>query len=879
MPALTATYRLQFGPGFRFDEAAAVAPYLAALGISHVYCSPYLQAGPDSTHGYDVADPTRVSDDLGGEAAHGRFLEVLKEQGLGQILDIVPNHMSGDPRANRWWWDLLEHGRYARSAPYFDLNWSPRDPKLQDKVLLPVLGDHYGRTLERRELQVVRDGASLEVAYHDRRMPLTPHSLDTVFSALEDHLGRGDVSALAAAIRTLPPGHDDAEGMYQEQARIRGEFEELLAEEPAVAQALDAIVAEINASPATLDGILSRQHYRLAYWRTGSHEINYRRFFVENALVGVCIENERVFGAMHGTILRGVRDGWVDGLRVDHIDGLRDPERYLERLREQAPEVWIGVEKILDEGESMPASWPVDGTTGYDFLNRVSGLFVDPSAEDVLTEFYAEFTGESVDYPAQVREKKLHVLRTGLASEVNRLALLLLDISEKHWRYRDYTLEELGDVLRELLAAFPVYRTYTRPEVPSVSEQDQRYIEEAVGRAKASRPDVDPMVFEFLCDLLLLRGRGEAEIDFVLRFQQLSGPAMAKGVEDTLFYTYNRLVSLNEVGGNPHRFGVTAEEFHEACRATLADWPRTMTATSTHDTKRSGDVRARLHLLSETPDEWRDAVRRWSRNNERHRRDDSPSRNDEYLLYQTLVGAWPIEADRAVAYMIKAAREAKTQTKWIEPSESYESALEGFVRAVLEDDAFVSDLQGFVAPRVLPGRINGLAQVLLKLAAPGFPDTYQGTELWDLSLVDPDNRRPVDYEIRRRLLEELPRLSPEDVMARMDEGLPMLWLLHRGLHLRRRRPRALGRDGAYTPLSAEGSKAAHVVAFSRGDEAMAVAPRWPLRLAGDWAGTTLALPDGNWTHVLTGDSFRGTVPLEELLRRFPVALLEREEGA
>lgn len=876
MEPLRATYRLQMRAEFGFDEAAAVVPYLAALGVSHVYCSPYLQAGPGSTHGYDVADPTRVSDDLGGPEAHARFLEALRRNGLGQVLDIVPNHMTNQGRANRWWWDLLEYGRGSRYAPYFDINWHPHDPKLEGKILLPFLGDHYGRLLEQGEIRLVREGARFVVRYGDHEMPVTPGSLNVLLASAADRVGPGPLHDIAAAHGSLPSAQDDPDGLYREVEALHERLEAVLAQE-AEAEAVDAVVAEWNAAPAALDSLLSSQHYRLSFWRTGSGEINYRRFFVENALVGMCIENERVFGALHGRVFGWVRDGDVDGLRVDHIDGLRDPESYLQRLREQARDAWIGVEKILDPEERLPESWPIQGTSGYDFLNAVNGLFVDPEGEGPVTDLYADFTGRSLEYVEQVREKKLLVLRTGLASEVFRLALLLLSISEKHWRYRDYTIAELGEVLNELIASFPVYRTYTRPETSSVSDQDQRYVHAATERAQAFRPDIDPQAFEYIRDLLLLRMRGETEDDFVLRFQQLSGPAMAKGVEDTLFYTYNRLVALNEVGGDPDRFGVSPEDFHAYCAHLQQAWPHTMTTTSTHDTKRSEGVRARLALLSEIPEAWAGAVRRWADRNARHRRDDdTPSRNDEYLLYQTLVGAWPIEPDRAAAYMQKAVREAKERTDWVEPDAAYEEGLEAFVRACLDDSGFCGDLAAFVAPLVGPGRVNAMAQLVLKLAAPGLPDTYQGTELWDLSLVDPDNRRPVDYALRQRLLEELRGLSAEAVLARADEGLPKLLVLHRGLQLRARRPEAFGAEAAYAPLPVRGSRARHAVAFARGGRVAAVVPRLLLGLEEGWAGTMLDLPAGTWRHAFTDETFQGpSLPLERLFQGFPVALLER----
>jgi (1->4)-alpha-D-glucan 1-alpha-D-glucosylmutase len=872
-----ATYRLQLRPGFGFDDAAAIVPYLAELGFSHVYCSPYLQAGPGSTHGYDVADPGRVNAELGGPEAHRRFVEALRREGLGQVLDIVPNHMTNKGRANRWWWDLLEYGRWSRSAIYFDLNWHPFDPKLHNKVLLPILGEHYGALLARGDLLVRREGPRFIVRYGEHEMPLKPRSLESLYSAAADRLGPGAFAQLAARVRTYPKEWEDAEALYWEAGEVERALEDLLQHEPGVGETLDAVVAELNASPALLDDLLRGQHYRLAYWRTGSREINYRRFFVENALVGVCVEHERVFGSMHGKVLQWVREGLVDGLRIDHIDGLRDPQAYLDRLREQAQDAWIVVEKILETDEAMPMAWPVQGTTGYDFLNVVLGLFIDPRGEEPLTRFYAEYTGQPVEYPPQVREKKLRILSTSLASEVYRLTLLLVDISEQHWQYRDYTVDELLDVLREFLACFPVYRTYTRPGHGEVSEQDRRIVLQATERAKFHRPDAAPQLFDYIRDLLLLNTGGPLEADFVYRFQQLGGPAMAKGVEDTLYYTYNRFVALNEVGGHPQHFGTSPDRFQAFCSGLQARWPLTMTATSTHDTKRSEGVRARLCLLSEIPDAWRAAVERWTAMNERHRTPGVPDPNDEYLFYQTVVGAWPLGVERAREYMLKAIREAKVHTDWTEPVAAYEEPLLSFVQGALEDPEFTADLERFVAPLIPPGRVNALAQALLKLAGPGLPDTYQGTELWDLSLVDPDNRRPVDYALRRRLLGELDALSVEEMLARSDEGLPKLWMLRQALRLRARRPEACGPDAGYRPLTAQGKKAMHAVGFVRTEKVAAVVPRLILGLANDWGDTTIELPEGAWQNVLTSEPVNGeSVAAQALLGRFPVALLERE---
>ena len=789
-----ATYRVQLHPGFGFDEAASIAPYLAELGVSHLYSSPYLQAAKGSTHGYDVVDPTRVNEELGGAEAHARFCRTLGEHGLGQVLDIVPNHMAITEPANLWWWDVLKNGPSSRYASYFDVDWDPPQERFRNTIVLPILGDHYGRVLEAGEIQLVRGEDGFEIHYFEHRLPVAPGTVDQ-----------------------------------------------------------DAPVEEINRDPDRLDAILSNQNYRLSFWRTAGRELDYRRFFDVHTLAGLRTEDPRVFADTHALVLDFVRRGVLDGLRIDHPDGLRDPEQYFERLRAAAPEAWIVVEKILEPGEKLPESWPVDGTTGYDFLNLAGGLFIDPEGEKPLTELCG-----CPDYRELVWQKKHLVLEELLAAEVNRVAEVFLQVCERHRRYRDFMRNELRAAVREVAACFPVYRSYVRAEIGKISADDEKHITIAIEAARARRPDLPPDLFDFFQDLLLLKVRGPVESELVMRFQQLTGPVMAKGVEDTAFFNYHRLVALNEVGGDPSRFGIPPEEVH---RALAEARPRSMLATSTHDTKRSEDVRARLALLSEIPDRWAQAVRRWLRG--------FSDPNVEHLLYQTLVGAWPIEAERVVAYMEKAAREAKGRTAWTRIDPEYEEELRSFVESVLADRDFVADLEAFVASLIEPGRINSLAQTLIKLTAPGVPDIYQGTELWNLSLVDPDNRRPVDYEERRRLLAELrSEPSPEEILARMEEGLPKLWVIRQGLRVQP--------AGSYDPIPARGARARHAFAFSRGGEVVTVVPRLVLGLGGDWKDTALDLPAGNWRNWLTGEEVEGgEVRLADLLCRFPVALLSK----
>ncbi len=787
VPTPLSTYRLQLHAGFGFDAAAAVASYLKNLGVTHAYCSPYLQAAAGSTHGYDVVDPSRVNEELGGEEGHSRFCRALLEAGLGQVLDIVPNHMSIDPRGGRrnlWWWDVLENGPASRYAAYFDVDWDPPQARLRNTVLLPILGDHYGRVLEAGEMKLVRNGGGFEIHYHEHRMPVAPRSLDTLLAEAARRCGSPDLAFIADALARLPISTStDRESVlvrHRDKEVLRGQLNRLSAEKPEVAAAVDAQVAAVNADPDLLDALLERQNYRPAFWRTAGRELDYRRFFDVHSLVGLRAEDERVFSDTHARVLDWVEKGILDGLRVDHPDGLYDPQGYFERLRRRAPGAWVVAEKILEPGEPLPADWPVAGTTGYDFLNLVNGLFVDPAGEGPLTELWAELSGESVDWPEIVREKKHLVLEQLLASDLNRLAELFLAVCERHRRHRDYTRFELRLALSEVAACFPVYRTYVRAqggEGQEVGARDVRYLEDAIAAARVRRSDLASDLFDFLRDLLTLTIAGEIEGELAMRFQQLTGPVMAKGLEDTAFYTFLRLTALNEVGGDPGRFGVAPEDFHRACRENQERWPESMLATSTHDTKRSEDVRARLDLLSEIPEEWAAAVRRWRTLNEKHWGENPPDRSAEYLLYQTLVGAWPIDSERLWTYLEKAIREAKRKTSWTRPDPAYEAAVRGFAEGVLADSTFLADLAAFVAPLVAPGRVSSLAQVLLKLTAPGVPDFYQGSEIWDLSLVDPDNRRPVDYELRRRLLADLEgNPTPEAILARVDEGLPKLWL-------------------------------------------------------------------------------------------------------
>jgi (1->4)-alpha-D-glucan 1-alpha-D-glucosylmutase len=711
---------------------------------------------------------------------------------------------------------------------------------------------------------------------------MSPRSLPPILSAAAATTGSDYLAFLADSISQLPvftsTDQPSKLARHRDKTIIFKLLDTLLGETPFIAEAIDSALHEVNSDTERLHSVLENQNFRLAFWQTAGQELPYRRFFDVNSLVALCTESPQVFADTHALILRWLREGVLDGIRIDHPDGLRDPRSYFERLREQAQDVWIVAEKILEPGEKFRTDWPLDGTTGYDFLNQAGGLFVDTRNEEKFNRIYFAFTLESTDYPAVCRDKKHRVLRDLLGSDVNRLTHLLTDICELHRDQRDYTRQDALRAIREVVACFPVYRTYIVPAREEITGEDERYVNAATEASKKNRPEVDPDLFNFIRDLLLLRVRGRQESEFVMRFQQFCGPAMAKGVEDTVFYNYNRLVSLNEVGGDPGRFGVPPGEFHAYCEEVQMTHPRTMLASSTHDTKRSEDVRARMSLLSEMPDTWRQTLARWAAANEKFKTDDLPDRNTEYLLYQTLIGAWPISLERTLAYMEKACREGKSRTSWLAPNEPFESATRRFIESIYEDRSFMGDLEHFVEPLVEPGRINSLSQLLLKQTAPGIPDTYQGEELWDLSLVDPDNRRPVNYEQRRRLLAELPGLNIDQIWQRIDEGLPKLWTLRQTLRIRREHPEAFGDTAAYRPLQAAGAKAEHVVAFERGGKVVALLPRLVLQLQRDWGETALSLCAGAWHNALTGEIVTGgRFLVRDLLRSFPVALLVKDQ--
>jgi (1->4)-alpha-D-glucan 1-alpha-D-glucosylmutase len=874
------TYRLQFHKGFKFDDASAIADYLKALGITHVYSSPYLQAAPNSMHGYDVVDHRKVNEELGGNAGHERFCQKLGEVGLGQVLDIVPNHMSLGEQ-NRYWWDVLENGTSSRYASFFDIDWNSAEERLRDKVLVPILGDQYGRVLEAGGIKVMRQGSIFTVEAAGQALPVAPQSLPAILGRAADTSRSDTLSFLAASYGRLPtPDMTDRRTVlarHRDKVVLDRLLERLCAEEGSVCETIDRAVRELNQNSDGLDDFLNQQNYRLSYWKTADQQLGYRRFFDVNTLIGLRVEREYVFEETHALILKWLKQGVLDGVRVDHPDGLRDPLQYFQRLRERAPEAYIVGEKILARGEFLRDSWPIEGTSGYDFLNMAAGLLVDPDGLRRLGKVYRSFTGESTDFPPIAHDKKLAVEQEALGSDVNRLTNLFVDICECNREYRDFTRAEVRRAIREVAAYFEIYRTYVVPDRDEMTDEDRGFIERATQAAKEKRSDIDGALFDFIRDVLSMKVRGKKESEFVARFQQFTSPVMAKGVEDTAFYCFNRLTGLNEVGADPGRDGVTLDEFHTYNTKMQQTHPGTMLALSTHDTKRSDDVRARLAVLSEIPREFGKAVTKWSKSNARFRSGKWPDKGTEWFLYQTMVGAWPIDADRLKQYMQKATREAKLHTSWVANNQEFEDAVNNYIDAVLGDSGFTTEIDAFVEKILQAGRVNSLAQTLMKYTAPGVPDLYQGSELWDLSLVDPDNRRPVDYELRRRLLAESDGLDAAGVMARINEGLPKLWLIRRALQLRREHPEWFGTDAGYTPLAASGDDADYVVAYLRGESVITVAPRWTVKLSGAWGDTSLQLPEGGWRNRLTDEWIGGgEAKLSALLGRFPVALLMRE---
>jgi (1->4)-alpha-D-glucan 1-alpha-D-glucosylmutase len=948
----TATYRLQLSKHQTFSDAAGLVPYLAELGVSDLYASPVFAARPGSEHGYDVLDHSKLNPELGGERAFTTLAEVLRQHDLGVLLDLVPNHMCIAGDGNARWLDVLENGPSSSSAGFFDIDWRPPKAELVGRVLLPVLSKQYGQALE-EDLRISYDEGKFQLAYDGVRLPLDPTTWTHVLGPALGHLRRvhGDeqpfvleLESIMRALRHLPLRIEVESAKVRERAHesnvVRRRLVALIDESAEVRSALDEAVREINgrrgdpSSFERLEALLAAQGYRLSLWRVAAHEINYRRFFDINDLAAIRVEDDKVFQAVHRLPLELVAKGIVTGFRIDHVDGLSDPEKYLATLRSAWNDAvsptagedeggYVVVEKILMAGERLSGAWATCGTTGYEVLNLISGVLVNAGAADRLRATFDRFVDEPRRFQDTVYEGKKLILRAAMSAELTVLSRKLDRISEQDRYTRDFTLNSLHEVLSEIIACFPVYRTYIRPEDGYVSDNDRAVLEAAIRTAKRRNPVIDESVFDFVRGILLLdKASGlsdtqlQARADFVRRFQQLTGPVTAKGVEDTAFYRYFPLAALCEVGGDPSRIGLSLEEFHRRTAERAQSFPHALSATATHDTKRGEDMRARLLVLSELPDEWEAFLANWREANRGLRGDfavgETLDRHDEFLLYQTIVGTFseqgvdaPDYLPRIATYMEKAIHEAKVHTSWINPDTAYVAMVKNFVAGVLDpvrSAAPLRELEKFVARIARPGYWNGLSQTLLKLASPGVPDIYQGSELWDFSLVDPDNRRPVDWAARRAMLTAM-RSHPErpvdamlaDFMKSPQDGRIKLYVTSRALGLRRARSN-LFREGTYQSLGTTGVCRDQTVAFARvhgGEAALLVVGRHYTRLAQGgpspvgravWQDTRVVLPEElagrRYRDVFTGvvhDAGSGdriSLPLGHLFEHLPAALLE-----
>jgi (1->4)-alpha-D-glucan 1-alpha-D-glucosylmutase len=906
--AIRANYRLQFHRGFTFRHATALVPYLAALGISHLYASPIMEARPGSGHGYDIIDHNRLNPEIGSEAEFRSLVDALHTHGIGLILDFVPNHM-GIGSDNAWWLDVLEWGQDSPYAAYFDINWDAVRPDLKGRVLLPVLGDHYGVILEQGEIALRFDGneGSFSAWYYEHRFPISPRCYSIILQAADE--------PLAGICREFAALSDLQVGSARERAAELKQWIAERANEPASGKAIEAALREFAGQPGNpasferLHELLELQAYRIAYWRVAAEEINYRRFFNINELAGLRMELPELFEETHRLVFSLIRSGDVQGLRIDHIDGLFDPRAYCERLQASAGPLYVLVEKILARYEILPP-WPIAGSTGYDFINQVLSIFVDPAGEVPMTRLYRRFTRSTDSFDEVLYASKKRITQVNLASEMNVLAHEFHRLSMRSWRTRDFTLNGMLAALEEVIAAFPVYRTYVTGQ--GASADDLRYIDWALAQAKKRWRVQDLSIFDFLQEVLTGRVAdpqldAEAALRVAMHFQQVSGPVMAKAAEDTAFYRYFRLLALNEVGGDPRRFGMSVAAFHHLSQDRARSWPRAMVTTATHDTKRGEDGRVRVAMLSELPREWGRRVVQWLRLNRSRRAqlDDEivPDRNVEYLFYQTLLGAWPpgldpgdIEgmkdlAERIEAYMIKAVREGKQQSSWSNPNTAYEAALQRFVQTVLDasrTNPFLTEFHAFVESLARPGAISSLAQLALKLTVPGVPDIYQGGELWDFSLVDPDNRRPVNWDVRRALLDEIANASPAELSEHWQDGREKLFTARRLLKLRRNHPELFA-EGDYQPLETQGEASGHLCAFARnhGDQTIVVAvPRLVHQLyrggqAAEWGATEIALPPRKgWRDVFTGRKYEAGdwIQAGEILADFPICVLIADVG-
>lgn len=876
-----ATYRVQFNNDFRFTDATALVPQLHRLGVSHLYASPIFAARPGSSHGYDVVDPNRLNPELGSDDDFCALVHALKNRGMGLLVDIVPNHMAAGPE-NCWWMDVLENGPASPYASYFGVNWTASS---NPQIFLPILGDPYGTVLERGELKITYEQSGFRLHYYQHRLPIAPVSYTRLLKpGSEPLLEMHEFCLVMESLERLPPRTvnewETVERWPREKNAIKGRLWNLVQEHAPIREHIERNLAEINSDFDRLDQIIQEQAYRIAFWKVATERINYRRFFDVSDLVGVRVEDSVVFEAGHKFVLNLVEAGTVEGLRVDHIDGLADPLQYQKRL--PVDRVYVIAEKILSGDEKLPDNWPIHGTTGYDFLGYVNSLFVEPSGFEKLTNRYASIQpGSFADFAYR---QKMHVISTLFSGEMQDLGANLANLAEEDRKARDLSSRDMTQALIEVTARMPVYRTYS--DSPEIRPQDREYIVQACSAARTAPQSINPLVYDFLERVLTLQSPNY--LDFVGRWQQITGPIMAKGVEDSAMYIYNALISTNEVGGIHHP--VSVSEMHAFLSDRMARWPNTMNASSTHDTKRSEDVRARINVLSEVPDEWNRLTTRWTRWLADAR--GGVDINEEYFLFQTLAGAWPLDASEAPAfrermkqYVIKAAREARTYTSWIFPDERHESELQRFIDVLFDHERFQASFRPFVEKISFYGAINSLSQLLIKATAPGLPDFYRGTITWDFSLVDPDNRRPVEFAPLTDFSAKAKSFLPE-----WRDGRVKIFLTEKLLAYRQANAELFTR-GEYISLQVSGKRAENVFAFARrlGDAWMiAIAPRFATQLSvvmrpptgiRAWLDTSLKLPDGvpqRWRNVITGASMEmrdSELPLHRALDSFPVALL------
>jgi (1->4)-alpha-D-glucan 1-alpha-D-glucosylmutase len=939
-----ATYRLQFNTNFRFRDAIGILDYLRELGISHVYASPVFTSRQGSGHGYDVTDPTKVNSDLGGEEGFAEFQAAVEERGMRLLLDIVPNHMAAS-RENRWWMDVLEYGPDSSFASYFDISWRTPSRSLENKLLLPFLAKPFGEVLDAGELQIQYDDGRFLLRYQEQTFPIAQDSYAEILHSGERDLHQaveagtpaeqewqGIVAAAEAIASDRSLSAQAASERRTKAEQLRERLRQLVSTSPEIAGFLKQTLEAVHGArgdPQSFNGLertLSNQNYRLAFWQTASDSINYRRFFSITDLVGVRVEDPAVFDATHDAIIRAGSRPSVAGFRIDHIDGLRDPRGYLNRLRERqsqnAPSTdpsYIVVEKILSRGELLPADWPIEGTTGYDYLNYANRLLIDGEHAGRVVESYTQWTGSQTDFDDLLYQKKKLVMRTLLGVEMRTLGRELTELASDDRYARELRAAELTEALVETTACLPIYRTYVQGL--EETEATQAVLDGAIRKARERRPALPAECFDFVSDVLLLKpvphvraDQRERRLTFVGRWQQFTGSIMAKGLEDTALYVYFPLSSLNEVGGDPLAFDASVPAFHEYIVERRSKWPYAMNATTTHDTKRSEDARARIAVLSEVPDEWEKALQEWSSLNEKYRTQldtvAMPDRNEEYLFYQTLIATWPLQKEdwtnlvkRLQDYLLKAVREAKVHTRWSEPNEPHEKALCEFIASVLDREKnaeFCAKFEEFQNRTALYGMINGLGQILLKIACPGVPDVYQGAELWDFRLVDPDNRDPVDFAKRKAMFDELRSASKADCACRAQELLEKwhdsrvkMHVLARALAMRQER-RELFLDGDYRPIEASGRHQERIVAFARthGREwAITVVPRCIASLHAAvigpegrefWRDTHLELPEGapqKWVNIIAGRNSAAIstnnqrLSLADAFGSFPIALI------